>query len=133
VTAAVDFLASLDPDGSGGRRDRIVGAWGAIAAHEDVLRDRIETALLERPDVTVWSRAARRTSTLYFSLEGQAPGDVHAELGRQGISVSSGHCYAWEPCQRLGLGESGAVRVGLAPYSNDEDVHRLVQALPRGD
>ncbi len=61
------------------------------------------------------------------------PGDVHAELGRHGISVSSGHCYAWEPCQRLGLGAAGAVRVGLAPYTNDEDVHRLLSALPRAD
>jgi cysteine desulfurase family protein (TIGR01976 family) len=133
VTAAVDFLASLDPTDSDARRDRIVGAWGAIAAHEDRLRARIESALLDRADVTVWSRAARRTSTLYFSLAGQEPGDVHAELGRHGISVSSGHCYAWEPCQRLGLGAAGAVRVGLAPYTNDEDVHRLVSTLPRGD
>jgi cysteine desulfurase family protein (TIGR01976 family) len=133
VTAAVDFLASLDPTDRGTRRDRIVGAWGAIAAHEDGLRARIESALLDRADVTVWSRAARRTSTLYFSLAGQEPGDVHAELGRHGISVSSGHCYAWEPCQRLGLGAAGAVRVGLAPYTNDEDVHRLVSTLPRGD
>ena len=133
VTAAVDFLASLDPAGSPERRDRIVGAWGSITSHEDVLRARIETALTERPDVTVWSRAARRTSTLYFSVDGRAPDDVHAELGRQGISVSSGHCYAWEPCQRLGLGAAGAVRVGLAPYTNDEDVHRLLSALPRGD
>jgi cysteine desulfurase family protein (TIGR01976 family) len=133
VTAAVDFLASLDPAGSTERRDRIVGAWGSITSHEDVLRARIETALTERPDVTVWSRAARRTSTLYFSVDGRAPDDVHAELGRQGISVSSGHCYAWEPCQRLGLGAAGAVRVGLAPYTNDEDVHRLLSALPRGD
>jgi len=133
TTAAVDFLASLDPDGTGSRRERIVAAWEAIGAHEDVLRDRIEGALLDRPDVTLWSRAQRRTSTLYFSLDGQAPVDVHAELGRHGVSVSSGHCYAWEPCHRLGLGPAGAVRVGLAPYTDEEDVHRLLSALTLSD
>jgi cysteine desulfurase family protein (TIGR01976 family) len=133
TTAAVDFLASLAPVDSGSRRERVVVAWEAIGAHEDVLRDRIEGALLERPDVTLWSRAKRRTSTLYFSLDGRAPTDVHADLGRHGVSVSSGHCYAWEPCHRLGLGPTGAVRVGLAPYTDDEDVHRLLSALPRGD
>jgi cysteine desulfurase / selenocysteine lyase len=133
TTAAIDFLASLDPADAGSRRERVVGAWDVIGAHEDVLRDRIEHALLDRPDVTVWSRSKRRTSTLYFSVDGQAPADVHAELGRHGISVSSGHCYAWEPCHRLGLGPTGAVRVGLAPYTNDEDVHRLLSALTPSD
>lgn len=133
TTAAVDFLASLAPVDTGSRREQVVAAWDAIGAHEDVLRDRIEGALLERPDVTLWSRAKRRTSTLYFSLDGRAPADVHADLGRQGVSVSSGHCYAWEPCHRLGLGPTGAVRVGLAPYTDDEDVHRLLSALPRDD
>jgi selenocysteine lyase/cysteine desulfurase len=34
----------------------------------------------------------------------------------------------------LGLGDAGAVRAGLAPYSNDDDVDRLlagVATLPR--
>jgi selenocysteine lyase/cysteine desulfurase len=44
--------------------------------------------------------------------------------------VSSGHCYAWEPCQALGLGAEGAVRVGLAPYTDASDVDRLLEALP---
>ena len=133
TTAAIDFLASLGPADADSRRERVVGAWDAIGAHEDVLRDLIEHALLARPDITLWSRAKRRTSTLYFSMAGRAPADVHAELGRQGISVSSGHCYAWEPCHRLGLGPTGAVRVGLAPYTDDEDVHRLLSALTPSD
>ena len=130
VTAAVDFLASLDPTGATTRREQLVGAYDAVEAHEDVLRARIEKALDDRPDVTVWSRAASRTSTLYFSMAGRRPEDVHAELGGQGISISSGHCYAWEPCHALGLGPEGAVRVGLAPYCDDGDVDRLLEALP---
>jgi cysteine desulfurase family protein (TIGR01976 family) len=129
-TAAVDFLASLDPTGARSRRERLVAAYDALEAHEEGLRARIETALLDRPDVTVWSRAARRTSTLYFSIEGRQPESVHAALGERGISVSSGHCYAWEPCHALGLGPEGAVRVGLAPYTDDRDVDRLLEALP---
>jgi len=131
VTAAVDFLASLDPTGAATRRARLVAAYDALEGHEDVLRRRIEEALLARPDVTLWSRAAERTSTLYFSLAGREPEAVHAMLGEQGISVSSGHCYAWEPCHALGLGATGAVRVGLAPYTDDDDVDRLLAALPR--
>ena len=133
TTAAIDFLATLDPSATGSRRDRIVAAWHAVGAHEDRLRERIEQHLRDRTDVTLWSRAKHRTSTLYFTIDGLQPADVHAELGRHGISVSSGHCYAWEPCHRLGLGPTGAVRVGLAPYTEWEDVSRLLSALPRGD
>ncbi|WP_432479840.1 cysteine desulfurase-like protein [Nocardioides sp. GXQ0305] len=130
TTAAVDFLASLDPTGASSRRDRLVAAYAAIEAHEDVLRARIEAALHDRADITVWSRAAERTSTLFFTIEGHRPEAVHAALGERGISVSSGDCYAWEPCRALGLGAEGAVRVGLAPYNDDDDVDRLLEALP---
>ncbi len=133
TTAAIDFLATLDPSATGSRRDRIVAAWQAAGAHEDRLRERIEQHLRDQTDVTLWSRAKRRTSTLYFTIDGLPPADVHAELGRHGISVSSGHCDAREPGHRLGLGPTGAVRVGLAPYTDEEDVSRLLSALPRGD
>jgi cysteine desulfurase family protein (TIGR01976 family) len=133
TTAAVDFLATLGPSAADSRRDRVVAAWHAVGVHEDRLREGIEQHLRDRTDVMVWSRAKRRTSTLYFTIDGLQPADVHAELGRQRISVSSGHCYAWEPCHRLGLGPTGAVRVGLAPYTDEEDVSRLLSALPRAD
>ncbi len=129
VTAAVDFLASLDPTGATTRRERLVSAYDALETHEDRLRARIEEALLARDDVTLWSRAALRTSTLYFSLAGHAPEEVHASLGARDISISSGNCYAWEPCHALGLGVAGAARVGLAPYTDDADVDRLLGAL----
>ena len=129
TTAAIDFLASLDPTGAADRRARLAGAYVAVESHEERLRTRIEEALADRDDAIVWSRAARRTSTLYFTLHGRAPADVHAALGERDVSISSGHCYAWEPCQRLGLGETGAIRVGLAPYTDDSDVDRLLEGL----
>ena len=58
-----------------------------------------------------------------------APTDAHAALGERHVSISSGHCYAWEPCHRLGLGATGAIRVGLAPYNDDDDVDRLLEGL----
>lgn len=133
VTAAVDELVSLDPAGATDRRTALAGGYAAVESHEDRLRERIEEALVARPDVTLWSRASRRTSTLFFTLAGREPADVHAHLGERGISISSGHCYAWEPCQRLGLGATGAVRVGLAPYTDDDDVDRLLEGLAELD
>ncbi len=37
--------------------------------------------------------------------------------------------YALEASRRLGLGDNGALRIGLAPYVDDADVDRLLDGL----
>jgi selenocysteine lyase/cysteine desulfurase len=41
----------------------------------------------------------------------------------------SSNFYALEASRRLGLGDEGGLRMGLAPYSSDEDVDRLLSGL----
>ncbi|MFE3516267.1 cysteine desulfurase-like protein [Streptomyces sp. NPDC059166] len=127
-TAAVDFLAGLVP-GSGSRRERLLRAFAALASHEDRLRARVEEGLAAMEGVTVYSRAARRTPTTLFTVAGSEPGDVSRRLAERGVDAPAGSFYAWEASHRLGLGEAGGVRVGLAPYTCDEDVDRLLDAL----
>ena len=46
TTAAVDFLAGLDPDRStGSRRERLTASLATVERHEDGLRHRIEDGL----------------------------------------------------------------------------------------
>ncbi|KAF2781693.1 cysteine desulfurase-like protein [Streptomyces sp. OM5714] len=127
--AAVDFLAGLEPDARGTRRDRLVASFAALDAHEDVLRERIERGLAGLEGVTVYSRAARRTPTLLFTVAGLRPADVYRRLAERGVDAPAGSFYALEASRRLGLGDAGAVRVGLAPYTSADDVDRLLTAL----
>lgn len=127
TTAAVDFLAGLG-DGDT-RRDALRSAYDAIEKHEDALRTRLESALVDMGGVTVYSRARRRTPTLLFSVEGIDSSDIHRELAAQNINAPASSFYALEASRRLGLGDTGAVRVGLAPYTNDEEIDRLIAAL----
>ncbi|MFD8354123.1 cysteine desulfurase-like protein [Streptomyces coelicoflavus] len=127
--AAVDFLAGLEPDARGTRRDRLVASFAALEAHEDVLRERIERGLAGLEGVTVYSRAARRTPTLLFTVAGLRPADVYRRLAERGVDAPAGSFYALEASRRLGLGDAGAVRVGLAPYTSADDVDRLLTAL----
>ena len=128
TTAAVDFLADAVP-GDGTRRERLARSMAAIEAHEDRLRDRIDQALRLLPGVTVHSRAAHRTPTLLATFAGHAAEDLAQSLAARDINVGAGTFYAYEPAQVLGIGESGGLRIGLAPYVDDGDVDRLVQAL----
>ncbi|GAA4844093.1 cysteine desulfurase-like protein [Actinomycetospora corticicola] len=126
TTAAVDVLASLGgTDGS--RRERLVLGMAAVEAHEDRLRRRIEEGLADL-GVEVLSRARHRTPTLLVRVPG---GDARASalLAERDVFAPSGSFYAVGPSHRLGLGDAGGLRIGLAPYSDDHDVDRLLDGL----
>ncbi|MFJ1967680.1 cysteine desulfurase-like protein [Streptomyces sp. NPDC087903] len=127
--AAVDFLAGLAPEASGTRRERLEAAFTAIEGHEDILRARIERGLADIRGLTVYSRAARRTPTLLFRVDGRESAAVSAHLAEHGVDAPAGTFYAAEAARRLGLAAVGGVRVGLAPYTSIEDVDRLLEAL----
>lgn len=137
--AAVDFIASLsgvdaagvDTGGvdTGSRRERVLSAMTAVAAHEDHLRRTIEEQLAALPGVVVHSRARLRTPTLLLTFDDHDPGDASRYLADRGINAPAGSFYALEASRRLGLGDTGGLRIGLAPYTNAADVDRLLGGL----
>jgi selenocysteine lyase/cysteine desulfurase len=131
TTAAIRFLGNL-VQGSGSLRERLVTSMSALDEHETALRQRMESGLREITGVQVHGRRdRRRTPTVLFSLAGVAPGDVYRELGELGVNAPAGHFYALECARWLGLGEAGAVRAGIAPYTNESDVDRLIDGVAR--
>ena len=135
ATAAVDFLADLaaptvdDTDTPLSRRARILASFRALHIHERALQTRMEDGIRALPGARVFSNAASRTPTLLFTLDGHADQDVRAALAQRNINAPAGSFYAIEASRHLGLGDTGAIRVGLAPYSDDTDIDRLLTAL----
>jgi cysteine desulfurase family protein (TIGR01976 family) len=127
--AAVDFLAELSPASAGTRRDRLVATYAVLEEHEDALRARIEEGLSELEAVTVYSRAARRTPTLLLRFADRSTDDAYRFLVDRKVHAPSGSFYAIETSRHLGLGTTGGLRVGLAPYNDAQDVERLLSAL----
>ncbi|MCW2716541.1 cysteine desulfurase-like protein [Pseudonocardia sp.] len=128
TTVAVDFLAGIAP-GTGSRRERLLVSMHAVETHEDALRARIEVGLAELPGVTLYSRAAHRTPTLLVGLPGRREQEAYAFLAERGVNAPASSFYALEASRRLGLGDTGALRIGLAPYVDDADVDRLLEGL----
>ena len=130
TTAAVDFIAALSPLGeSGTRRTRVLSAMQALEDHEDRLRGRIEKGIASLPGAVLYSRAERRTPTLLVRFEGHDSSQVRAALAERNINAPAACFYAIEASRVLGLGDAGALRIGLAPYNDDEDADRLLDAL----
>jgi cysteine desulfurase family protein (TIGR01976 family) len=131
VAAAVDYLAGLGGSGtaSASRRENLVAAFAGLEAHEDALLARLEAGIRELPGVTVHSRAAHRTPTLLLTFEGRSTVDAYEFLAARGVDAPSSNFYALEASRRLGLGDEGGLRAGLAPYTSEDDVDRLVAGL----
>jgi len=129
VTAAVDFLAGLAGDTAGDRRERLSRSFAALERHEAALLARLESGLAGLGGITLHSRAPHRTPLVLFSVDGVPAPEVADRLAAAGVNAPNGTFYAVECARVLGLGPDGAVRAGTAPYTDDTDVDRLLDAL----
>lgn len=128
VTAAVDVLADLVPS-DGDRRERVLASMVALEDYEDVLHARMREGLESIPGIHLYSNAKHRTPTETFTIDGHNSDGISAFLAERGVNAPASNFYALEVSRWLGLGDVGGVRVGLAPYSNDDDVDRLIAGL----
>ncbi|HTO94766.1 MAG TPA: cysteine desulfurase-like protein, partial [Bacteroidota bacterium] len=131
VRAAVDYIATFGrgPD----LRSRIVSGMEAIGSHEHRLARRLYEGLRGLGRVAVQGPsfdAPHRAPTVSFTVDGVAPVDVSARLGRKGICTWDGNFYAVRPMEVLGLQAGGGVtRAGISLYNSDDDVTRLLGEL----
>jgi selenocysteine lyase/cysteine desulfurase len=64
-----------------------------------------------------------------LSFPGRDCQDAYRFLADRGVNAPAGTFYALEASRRFGFGDGGALRVGLAPYTDDGDVDRLLAGL----
>lgn len=115
TTAAVHFLREL--------------GMAEVERHETALRDRLEEGL-RTLGVTVHGSPTRpRTPTVLFTVPGRAPAEVHRALAAENVNAPAGNFYAIECSRVLGLGDAGAVRAGIAPYTGESDVDQLLAGV----
>ncbi|WP_088891346.1 cysteine desulfurase-like protein [Leptolyngbya ohadii] len=138
VTAAIEYLAELgrkaEPQ-SQTRREALVSAMNAIRQYETDLAKVLVSELLQIPGLTFYGitevdRFQWRTPTVAIRLENYHPKQIAQALGDRGIFVWSGHYYALNLTERLGVEEQGGmVRIGLAHYNTIEEVNRALEVL----
>ena len=136
VAAAVDYLSTIGGSSNTGstlagasRPALLDDAFARLEEHEDALLAELEAGLAAMPAVSVHSRADHRTPTLLITLDGRDTEDAYQFLAARGVDAPSSNFYALEASRRLGLGDHGGLRVGLAPYTNADDIHRLLNGL----
>lgn len=127
--AAIEYIANLAPGSATSRRDKIVNSMRALEAYEDELLEYMESSLKALPGITLYGHAKKRTPTLYFSFKGFESAEIYKAMAKKSVTLPASNFYALETSRKLGLGDAGALRAGLAPYSTRDDVDRLVAGL----
>ena len=128
-TAAVNFIAQMAPGDGTTRREKIVNSMNALQAYEDRLLIYLESAIKTLPGVTMYGHAKHRTPTIYFSFADFLSSDIYLAMAQKKVNLPAHNFYALEVSRKLGLGDTGALRAGLAPYTTHEDVDRLIAGL----
>ena len=133
LVAAVEYLASL---GRGATRDECLDdAYARIALHEEALATAVTARLTATPGVTLHgiadpARAAERTPTFCFSVDGVAPRAAAEWLAARDIAVWDGNYYALALMEALGLqARGGAVRAGFLHYNTADEAERFCDAV----
>jgi cysteine desulfurase family protein (TIGR01976 family) len=135
AAAAVDYLASLaSPDDKmtpPDRRARLQSVFECFHQRGSILLKELWDGLSELNGVKLFgpSPAAPRTPTLAFTIGGKPAAEVSRGLADRGIFASHGDFYATTVAKRLGVGDSGFVRIGCACYTTSDEVARVIQAV----
>ena len=129
AAAAVHFLRSL---GSGAdHRAQLVSAMGGLHAREAQLFARLWEGLGAIKGVTRYGpKPGRpRTPTVSFTVDGLSPEAAARALAKRAVFVSHGDFYAATVVDRLGLQPDGMIRAGVACYTSEDEVERLVAGV----
>ena len=129
----IDLYPDAYPDWSGRRRALKIAMLaiqdyerGLVAYLLEQLQsiDGLKLFGLTRPE-----DLPRRVPTVACVSNQYLPRDMARELGEHGISTWDGNYYAMALMQRLGLGDQGALRIGLAHYNTIEEIDQLITVL----
>ena len=72
---------------------------------------------------------SNRTPTIAFTVAGFSTKEVSEKLATRGVFTSNGDFYATTVVEKLGLQNDGLVRAGIACYTTEEEIERLIKGV----
>ena len=128
--AAIEFLASLAPDGQS-RRARLQRVSEVLHERADELIAKLWHGLGAIRGVKLYGPppGTPRTATLSFTLEGRSTESIAVALAERGVFVSHGDFYATTVARVYGREAEGFVRAGCAAYTSANEVERLLEGV----
>lgn len=128
LVASIEYLAALDEDVVGTRRERLTQSMESAGSYLDALFDYLVGSLKSMPMISLIGDPAARIPVLSFVVAGVPAERVVQRLVDNGVLVGS--ASASRALDAFGVNEiGGAVTIGLAHYTTTAEVDHLVRAL----
>ncbi|MFV9632577.1 cysteine desulfurase-like protein [Mycobacterium neumannii] len=128
VVASIEYLASLDENARGTRRERLAISMHSANAYMSRLFDYLLISLRSLSTVMVIGAPESRIPVLSFAVNGVPAERVVQRLADNGILAISN--ASSRVLDLIGVNDiGGAVTVGLAHYTTTAEVDQLVRAL----
>jgi cysteine desulfurase family protein (TIGR01976 family) len=135
VAATIDYFAWIGSEMAGvtaDRRSQLVAAMAALFDYEKQLAGQLINGLQEIPGVKVLGitdadALDRRVPTVSFIHEKRDPHQIAEALAKRNIFVWSGHNYALEVANALGI--DAAVRIGAVHYNTTGEIATVLNEL----
>lgn len=128
VVASVEYLAGLDEDAAGSRRERLSRSMESAQHYLDGLFDYLVNSLRSLPLVTMIGDPPVRIPTVSFVVAGVPAEQVVRRLADNGV-LAIGNASS-RVLDLIGVDEiGGAVTLGLAHYSTLAEIDHLVRTL----
>ncbi len=146
ITATIEYFAKIGREDAGEiylnrysksskRRQAVCAAMDYLADYELPLTQYLIDGLVKLSGVTVQgitnaNEINNRVPTVSFTVEGHESCSIARALGDKNIQIWSGHNYAIEPINYLGLmSYGGIVRIGLAHYNTITEIDMVLEAI----
>jgi cysteine desulfurase family protein (TIGR01976 family) len=134
----VDYLTVLGEQAgeTGTVRQKIVAAFAAITAQENLLAERLLSYLRSRNDCRIvgqtFNRDETRVPTIAFRFDGREAGDLCKAMDGENIAMRFGDFHSRRLAEYLDLTDHGGMlRVSMVHYNTLEEVDRFTAALDR--
>jgi cysteine desulfurase family protein (TIGR01976 family) len=128
VVASVEYLAGLDEDAQGSRRERLTQSMESAQDYLDELFEYLVTSLRLLPLVTLIGDPPSRIPAVSFVVTGVPAERVVQRLADNGV-LAIGNA-ASRVLDLIGVDEiGGAVTLGLAHYSTTAEIDHLIRTL----
>ena len=128
VVASVEYLAALDEQAQGSRRERLTQSMQSARRYLDDLFDYLLSSLRSLPFLTVIGDPEDRIPVVSFMVADVPAERVVQRLADNGVLATADNKS--RVLELLGVTESGgAVTVGLAHYSTMAEVDHLIRTL----
>ncbi len=127
--AAVEYLAGVAPRST--RRASLAAAFDALHSRGMALFDRLWNEVGEIRGIRRYGvpPGGARTPTLGFTLDGVPADAIARHLADRAVFVSHGDFYALSVIEGLGQREHGIGRAGIACYTDESEIDRLVAGV----